>query len=373
LAFVLDFLSVLGARPRGAERAADLALKTSAVGAVAAAAAGLADWQHANGRDRQVGMVHALANSTALALNLVSIALRARGHRREGRLASAAGWACMFVGGYLGGHMVYRRRIGVDHADRSLEPRGFKPVLPLAELKENRPRRIELWDGDIGQAVGVALVRHKGRVHAMGARCSHMGGPLDQGWILNGVLVCPWHGSRYDLETGCPTSGPSTCPQPRYEVRPRGGIVETRREQEPGEEVVTAAGLQDAPGKVQPIRTDDSRRGRKADDVLIEHHQLIRRLFEMIKATPAHEPQRRDLMRTLASELEIHEHIEDHIFYPAVHPVSEDVAIAHSEHRQLSDLLAMTLKLNTASLEFEEHLQALYAAMDDVPRGPAAW
>jgi hypothetical protein len=69
-------------------------------------------------------------------------------------------------------------------------------------------------------------------------------------------------------------------------------------------------------------------------------------------------------MRILASELEIHEHIEDHIFYPAVRPISEDVAIAHSEHRQLADLLAMTLKLNTASWEFEEHLQALHAAVD---------
>lgn len=68
-------------------------------------------------------------------------------------------------------------------------------------------------------------------------------------------------------------------------------------------------------------------------------------------------------MRTLASELEIHEHVEDHLFYPAVRPVSEDVAIAHSEHRQLADLLAVTLKLDTASQEFEEHLRALHAAV----------
>ena len=184
-------------------------------------------------------MVHELVNSTALALNLASIVLRGRGLRSEGRLASAAGWVCMFVGGYLGGHLVYRRRIGVDHADRSPEPRDFRSVLPLAELEENRPRRVEVWDEDTRQAVGVALVRHNGRVHALGARCSHMGGPLDQGWVLGGALVCPWHGSRYDLETGWPTSGPSTCPQPRYQVRLRDGIVEIRREQEPGDEVVT--------------------------------------------------------------------------------------------------------------------------------------
>jgi nitrite reductase/ring-hydroxylating ferredoxin subunit/hemerythrin superfamily protein len=260
--------------------------------------------------------------------------------------------------------MVYRRRVGVDHADRSPEPRDFKPVLPLAELEENRPRRVEVWDENTRQAIGIVLVRHKGRVLAMGARCSHMGGPLDQGWVLGGNLVCPWHGSRYDLETGWPSSGPSTCPQPRYQVRLCDGMVEIRREQEPGDEVVTAADLDRRRGEAPPIRTDDTRRERKADEVLVEHHQLIRRLFETIMAAPGHAPQRRDLMRTLASELEIHEHVEDHLFYPAVRPVSEDVAIAHSEHRQLADLLAMTLKLNTASPEFEEHLQALHAAVD---------
>ncbi|MCI0754656.1 DUF2231 domain-containing protein [Teichococcus vastitatis] len=369
LAFGLDLLAALGFRTRATERTADTALRAGAAGAVAAAAAGMADWQHTNGRDRRVGTVHALVNGTALALHVASIALRGRGQLREGRMASAAGWACMVVGGYLGGHMVYRRRIGVDQADRSPEPRDFQPVLPLAELEENRPRRVEVWDGIERKTIGIVLVRQGARVHAMGARCSHMGGPLDQGWVLGGTLVCPWHGSRYDLETGWPVSGPSTCPQPRYAVRLQHGMVEIRRQQEPGDEVVTTARPAHAPmsapdARLRQAPRDQAPQARKADEVLFEHHQLIRRLFETILATPGEDPQRRDLLRTLASELEIHEHVEDHIFYPAVHPVSEDVPIAHSEHRQLSDLLAETLKLNTASPEFEEHLRALYAAMD---------
>ncbi|MFC3127447.1 DUF2231 domain-containing protein [Pseudoroseomonas globiformis] len=363
-AFGLDLLSMLGFRRKGAERSAELAIKAGAAGAVAAAAAGLADWQHTNGRDRRIGTVHALANGTALALHLASVSLRNRGDLDRGRLASAAGWACMLVGGYLGGHMVYRRRIGVDHADRSPEPRDFQPVLPLAELQEGRPRRVDIRDEDTRQEIGVVLVRQGARVHAMGARCSHMGGPLDQGWILNGALVCPWHGSRYDLETGWPTSGPSTCPQPRYAVRLRDGMVEIRREEEPGDEVVTAAKAGGKPARAPAPPASSAGAGRKADEVLFEHHQLIRRLFQAIRNTPRDDPQRRDLMRTLASELEIHEYVEDHVFYPAVHPVSEDVPIAHSEHRQLSDLLAKTLKLNTATPEFEEHLRALHAAMD---------
>src|SRR4051812_17807152 len=56
---------------------------------------------HANGRDRRVATVHGLANGTALGLNLMSIVLRGQGRRGAGRLASGAGWLCMFVGGYL--------------------------------------------------------------------------------------------------------------------------------------------------------------------------------------------------------------------------------------------------------------------------------
>jgi len=365
LALGLDLLAILGLVGKArADQPADVALKAGAVGAVGAAATGLADWQHTNGRDRRVATVHGLANVTALGLNLLSIVLRAQGRRGAGRLASGAGWVSMLVGGYLGGHLVYRRRVGVDRADRSPEPREFRPVVHLAELREGRPLRVELWDETARQAIGIVLVRHGGRVHAMGARCSHMGGPLDQGWVLGSALVCPWHGSRYELETGRPTSGPSTCPQPRYEVRIRDGVVEIRREQEPGDEVVTLQDLAQLPTSAATVQAGSARLGKKADEVLVEHHQLIRRLFETIKATPAHDPRRRDLMRTLAFELEIHEHIEDHVFYPAVYHVSEDVAVAHSEHRQLADLLALTLKLNTATAAFEEHVNALHAAVD---------
>ncbi|MBH0619603.1 hypothetical protein I3A86_26300, partial [Salmonella enterica] len=77
LALGLDLLSAAGLMkdPAG-RRAADIALKAGSVGAVAAIATGLADWQHLNGRDRRVGLVHGSINATALGLNVASSALR---------------------------------------------------------------------------------------------------------------------------------------------------------------------------------------------------------------------------------------------------------------------------------------------------------
>ena len=147
--------------------AADLAVRAGAAGAIVAAATGLADWQQTHGRARRVGLVHAAVNSAALSLQLISVALRRRGRRKDGRLASAAAWGTMFVGAYLGGHLVYRRRQGVDQADRSVEPRDFVPVLPADELLEDKPRRALVRDEVELADIPVVLVRRRGRIFAL--------------------------------------------------------------------------------------------------------------------------------------------------------------------------------------------------------------
>ncbi|HET7409731.1 MAG TPA: hemerythrin domain-containing protein, partial [Paracoccaceae bacterium] len=195
------------------------------------------------------------------------------------------------------------------------------------------------------------------------SRCSHFGGPLDEGWVQDGGLVCPWHGSRYCLRTGRVLDGPSVAPQPRHAVRLRAGMVEIRRVQEPGDEALTPEEIEAARARAETGAAPPPG-ARKADEVLFEHHQLIRRMFEEIRAMPRDDPERRDLMRVLASELEIHEHVEDEVFYPAVRPVSEDVPVAHAEHQQLTDMLALTLRLNTATPEFDDQIRVLHEAMD---------
>jgi pyruvate oxidase len=48
----------------------------------------------------------------------------------------------------------------------------------------------------------IVLSRCGGRYGAIDGRCPHMGGPLGDGEIEDGLLVCPWHGREYDPVSG---------------------------------------------------------------------------------------------------------------------------------------------------------------------------
>ena len=48
----------------------------------------------------------------------------------------------------------------------------------------------------------IAITHCQGRYGALDNACPHMGGPLGQGHIEDGRLVCPWHGREYDPSSG---------------------------------------------------------------------------------------------------------------------------------------------------------------------------
>lgn len=59
-----------------------------------------------------------------------------------------------------------------------------------------------------GKTICVANVN--GSCTAIDNVCLHMGGPLGQGYIENGKIVCPWHGWEYDPATGSLEGDPKT-------------------------------------------------------------------------------------------------------------------------------------------------------------------
>lgn len=74
-----------------------------------------------------------------------------------------------------------------------------------------------------GKRVFIANV--DGAFYACGARCTHMGGPLDEGKLEANVVTCPWHGSRFDVSNGKVVRGPAAAPIPTFKVELKGSEV----------------------------------------------------------------------------------------------------------------------------------------------------
>ena len=64
--------------------------------------------------------------------------------------------------------------------------------------------------GTVGRAGPWTVVhRRDGEVRAVSSRCRHQLADLSKGSVdKDGCLVCPWHGSRYDVDSGSMVSGP---------------------------------------------------------------------------------------------------------------------------------------------------------------------
>ncbi len=212
---VLDFL------PGQNDLAARQLVGFGTVSAIPAAAAGLSDWSDTSGEARRVGLAHAILNWAGIALFARSWWLRRKAGR--GKLLALVGSTIMGGAGYLGGHLSYALGTGVDTNAFESGLEDWTPVAREDELREGQIRRV------VAQGVSLALVRSAGITHVLSDRCSHRGGPVSEGELVNGCISCPWHGSMFRLEDGTVQRGPATRPQPSFEVRLADGNLQVRR------------------------------------------------------------------------------------------------------------------------------------------------
>lgn len=68
-----------------------------------------------------------------------------------------------------------------------------------------------------GEEVVVANV--EGTFYAFGNKCTHVGGPLAEGNLDGDTVICPWHATVFNVESGEPLGGPGEDAVPTYEVR----------------------------------------------------------------------------------------------------------------------------------------------------------
>jgi nitrite reductase (NADH) small subunit len=98
----------------------------------------------------------------------------------------------------------------------------------MAYVAVARAEEIPVGHGTFLERGGLAFAVFNaggGRFYATGPICPHEDGPLSEGWIESGAVVCPWHGFDFDLSTGRCGVDPELS-VPVYAVRVSDGMVE---------------------------------------------------------------------------------------------------------------------------------------------------
>jgi len=78
--------------------------------------------------------------------------------------------------------------------------------------------------GHVGED-SVLLARQGGEFFAIGATCSHYGGPLAEGLVVGDTVRCPWHHACFSLRTGEALHAPAISPVACWATEVRGGKV----------------------------------------------------------------------------------------------------------------------------------------------------
>ncbi|MGH9650776.1 MAG: Rieske (2Fe-2S) protein [Terriglobales bacterium] len=82
------------------------------------------------------------------------------------------------------------------------------PQFTRIAAKADLPGKDEAKEFTVGEKI-FCVANVEGRLCALDNVCLHRGGPLGQGVIADGTLICPWHGWQYNPQTGEAVQNPA--------------------------------------------------------------------------------------------------------------------------------------------------------------------
>jgi uncharacterized membrane protein/nitrite reductase/ring-hydroxylating ferredoxin subunit len=174
---------------------------------------------------------HMMLNLFAVTLFIVAAWLRSRTVAPETSALALEGVAValLFTGGWLGGVLVSRNQISVDHRyaragkwkEETITVETGQPIV-VSGAKELEVNQMMLLRVNGRRLV---LGRTEDGYVAFDDRCTHRGGSLAGGVMIGSVVQCPWHGSQFDCRRGGVKAGPAKEPIGVYPVREKEGKV----------------------------------------------------------------------------------------------------------------------------------------------------
>jgi nitrite reductase/ring-hydroxylating ferredoxin subunit/uncharacterized membrane protein len=181
---------------------------------------------------KQRATKHMVVNLGAVILFAVAWALRGSAGALPGTAIltlEGIGLVLLTAGGWMGGVLVNRNQIGVDHRyarsgrwkEERIQP-GSGQSLVVARADELQVDQMKLLHLDGRRIV---LARTDAGYVAFDDRCTHKGGSLAGGVMIGGVVQCPWHGSQFECRSGAVKAGPAGEPIITYRVTESQGEV----------------------------------------------------------------------------------------------------------------------------------------------------
>jgi nitrite reductase/ring-hydroxylating ferredoxin subunit/uncharacterized membrane protein len=156
---------------------------------------------------------HGLTNGAALAFFTAGWLLSRRSRKSAAPLLlQGLGSAALAAGSWMGGVLVNRNQIGVDHryADAGKwQEETRQPAGPRALAFAAAPLKVDQMKLVHAGTTRIAVARTEKGYAAFQDRCTHRGGPLSDGVLICGTVQCPWHGSQFDVHTGEVKCGPA--------------------------------------------------------------------------------------------------------------------------------------------------------------------
>ena len=113
-----------------------------------------------------------------------------------------------------------KSKTGPDNSEKDIPMADFMSVAKAAELGPGQMLLVEIGDEEI------VVANANGQYYAFSAECPHAGGPLDEGEVEGTVVVCPWHGAEFDINTGEALTPPAQDNIDTYKVRVEGEDVQ---------------------------------------------------------------------------------------------------------------------------------------------------
>lgn len=227
-----DVIGVSAGKPSLCATAAHLQV-AGLVAGLAAAVPGAIDYLYSvppgsSGKRRATR--HALGNISALLL--FGFAWWTRDAIEPGILTlglEALGAAALAYSGYLGGTLVTRNMISVDHryANAGKWQEADFTASAGSPLVVGRTRDLQPGQMKLLRINGrrIVLARTNDGFTAFDDRCTHRGGSLAGGVLIDGTVQCLWHGSQFDARTGGVRCGPAKERIAVYEVQEKDGQV----------------------------------------------------------------------------------------------------------------------------------------------------